>query len=163
MIIATEKLILDLYICDLVIFGQKIETFKSVPIFNSTIDNNNVIIDTIKKIIKNSIDIKIKLSKDEEKELNNINEELGENSNNETVSYITLSQLFGHYLYHIIKSTYLEVDYGYALTVHKSQGSTYYDVFMEYSNLYANKKESEKYKLLYTALTRCSNNIHLYY
>jgi hypothetical protein len=163
MILTTEKLTFDLYLCDLVIFGQKIETFKSIPIINSHIETNTEIIESIKKIIKESIDIKIKLSKQEEKELNNINEELGEDTNNDSINYITLSQLFGHYLYHVIKSIYLEVDYGYALTVHKSQGSTYHDVFMEYGNLYANKKECEKYKLLYTALTRCSNHLHLYY
>jgi exodeoxyribonuclease-5 len=71
--------------------------------------------------------------------------------------------MFGHYLSHIITSNYLEVDYGYALTVHKSQGSTYDDVFIEYNNLQANKKDTEKYKLLYTAITRSANKIHIYH
>ena len=69
----------------------------------------------------------------------------------------------GHYLNHVITSAYLDVDYGYALTVHKSQGSTYDDVYVEYNNLLANKKDTEKYKLLYTAITRCANKLHVYY
>jgi ATP-dependent exoDNAse (exonuclease V) alpha subunit len=63
----------------------------------------------------------------------------------------------------VLASNYLEVDYGYALTVHKSQGSTYNDVYVEYNNLQANKKDTEKYKLLYTAITRTANNLHVYY
>ena len=73
-----------------------------------------------------------------------------------------MSQLLGHYLSHVITNTYIEVDYGYALTVHKSQGSTYDNVYIEYNNLLSNTKSTEQHKLLYTAITRCSNNLHVY-
>ena len=71
--------------------------------------------------------------------------------------------MFGHYMSHVITSSYLEVDYGYALTVHKSQGSTYDDVYIEYNNILSNLKEIERNKLLYTAITRCINKLHIYY
>ena len=77
--------------------------------------------------------------------------------------YVTLSQLFGHYMSHIITSCYPEIDYGYALTIHKSQGSTYDDVYIEYANILSNTRENEKLKLLYTAITRSSNKLHIFY
>ena len=86
----------------------------------------------------------------------------GSGSSNNTKKYITMSEMFGHYFSHVISSSYLDVDYGYVLTVHKSQGSTYDNVFIEYGNLAANKKDSEKYKLLYTAITRSAHKLHIY-
>ena len=105
------------------------------------------------------------LSKQDELELKLINKSLGEeeNSTEKTTKYITMSQMFGHYMSHVITSSYLEIDYGYVLTVHKSQGSTYDNVYVEYSNILSNSKELEKNKLLYTAITRCINKLHIYY
>ena len=90
-----------------------------------------------------------------------LNEEGGDSESSS--KYITLSQLFGHYLSHVITSCYPEIDYGYALTIHKSQGSTYDDVYIEYSNILTNSREYEKLKLLYTAITRSSNKLHIFY
>lgn len=182
MIIATENLQLNIYLCNLVVFSINGKThYTKVPIINS-IDRSNIeTLDAIKNIIKNSFEMKILLTKQEERELNSINQEMGEeefstdsvNTNtpvktedtqsSKQQAYITMSQMLGHYFSHIFSSVYLEVDYGYALTVHKSQGSTYWDVYMEYSNIATNRKDTEKYKLLYTALTRCANNLHVYY
>ena len=121
-------------------------------------------IDNIKNIVRSSYEVKILLTKKDENELKAINKSLNEdNINSTSQKYITMSQMFGHYLNHVITSSYLDVDYGYALTVHKSEGSTYYDVFIEYSNLLANRKDTEKNKLLYTAITRCENKLHVYY
>ena len=74
-----------------------------------------------------------------------------------------MSQMFGHYMSHIITSSYIEIDYGYALTVHKSQGSTYDNIYLEYNNILLNSREIEKHKLLYTAITRNINKLHIYY
>ena len=71
--------------------------------------------------------------------------------------------MFGHYMSHIITSSYLEVDYGYALTAHKSQGSTYDNVYLEYNNILLNSRENERNKLLYTSITRGANKLHIYY
>lgn len=47
--------------------------------------------------------------------------------------------------------------YNYGLTVHKSQGSTYDNVAINLKNLYINKNESERARLIYVALSRARN------
>ena len=169
---ATDKLQFDMVLCDLVSFSSTEKTIsKHIPILNM---NNEANVETIKQlrtIIKNSYEVKLLLSRNEEKQLNSINKLLNEENEpssdiNDTTSsskYITLSQLFGHYMSHVITSCYPEVDYGYALTVHKSQGSTYDDVYIDYANILSNSRDAEKLKLLYTAITRSSNKLHLFY
>jgi ATP-dependent exoDNAse (exonuclease V) alpha subunit len=162
----TEKIKLDMYLTDIATFTTSSNYITSrIPILDMSIKSNLEDIENIKNIVRGSYEVKIILNKQDEHELKAINKMLNEDDANTTTpqKYITMSQMFGHYLNHIITSTYLEVDYGYALTVHKSQGSTYDDVYIEYNNLLANKKDTEKYKLLYTAITRCSNKLHIYY
>ena len=167
-ITATDGLEFDMLLCDLVSFNMNSNccVSKDIPIINMLNKNNTEKLDTIKNIIRNSFETKIILSRQDERELNAINKALNEdgvdNSNEKTNKYITMSQLFGHYLSHIITSNYLDVDYGYALTVHKSQGSTYEDVYVEYNNILSNRKEIEKLKLLYTAITRSANKLYIY-
>ena len=163
---ATEKLQFDMYLCDLVSFTSNSKIIsKNIPILNMHNDNNSENIKTLRNIIKNSYEVKVILSRAEERELNSINKMLNEEGNDSESSskYITLSQLFGHYLSHVITSCYPEIDYGYALTIHKSQGSTYDDVYIEYANILTNTREYEKLKLLYTAITRSSNKLHIFY
>jgi hypothetical protein len=165
MINATDSLNLEMYLTDLVNFTPTGKhTVTNIPIPDMNIKANVEKMETLRNIVRNSYEIKIILSKQDEHELNKINKVMGEDG--ETIDknqkYITMSQMFGHYMSHVITSTYLEVDYGYALTVHKSQGSTYDDVYIEYSNILENKKDTEKNKLLYTAITRSSNKLHVY-
>jgi len=169
---ATDKLRFDMVLCDLVSFSSTEKTIsKHIPILNMTNESNVETIKQLRTIIKNSYEVKLLLSRNEEKQLNSINKLLNEENEpssdiNDTTSsskYITLSQLFGHYMSHNITSCYPEVDYGYALTVHKSQGSTYDDVYIEYANILSNSCDAEKLKLLYTAITRSSNKLHLFY
>jgi hypothetical protein len=163
---ATDKLNFDMYLCDLVSMSTNDKIIsKNIPILNMNNETNTENIKNLRNIIKNSYEVKVMLSRNEEKQLNSINKMLNEEgSDGETSSkYITLSQLFGHYLSHVITSCYIEIDYGYALTVHKSQGSTYDDVYIEYANILSNMRENEKLKLLYTAITRSSNKLHIFY
>jgi len=163
---ATENLKLDMYLTNLATLTTSSKYITNgIPILDMNIKSNMECIENIKNIVRSSYEVKIILTKQDEHELKAINKMLNEDetSGSTTQKYITMSQMFGHYLSHIITSTYLEVDYGYALTVHKSQGSTYYDVFVEYGNLLANRKDTEKDKLLYTAVTRCENKLHVYY
>ena len=183
---ATTNIMLDIYLCDLATYGLKgVESYNRIPVLNqqSGTNANSESINSIKAIIKNSFEVKLQLSKQEERELRGINvlmgeEELNEggantgidvgngfsdDSNSRPPAYITMSQMLGHYFSHMFNSVYLDVDYGYALTVHKSQGSTYNDVYVEYGNILSNRKNSEKNNLLYTAITRCANNLHVYY
>jgi exodeoxyribonuclease-5 len=47
--------------------------------------------------------------------------------------------------------------YGYAITTHKSQGSTYDNTAVNLVDLNSNYKESERARLIYVALSRCRN------
>lgn len=47
-----------------------------------------------------------------------------------------------------------DLDYGYAMTIHKSQGSTYKHVFVDEKDINTNKKVVERNKLRYVALSR---------
>ena len=164
---ATEKLQFDMYIANLAMITTSSKyIIDDVPILDMNVKQNVENINVIRNIVRSSYEVKMVLTKQDESELKAINKSLNEDetSNSGTSQkYITMSQMFGHYLNHVITSAYLDVDYGYALTVHKSQGSTYDDVYVEYNNLLANKKDTEKYKLLYTAITRCANKLHIYY
>lgn len=50
-----------------------------------------------------------------------------------------------------------DLDFGYALTVHKSQGSTYTNVAIDLVNIYKNWKHEVRNRLIYVALSRASN------
>jgi exodeoxyribonuclease-5 len=47
-----------------------------------------------------------------------------------------------------------KISYGYAMTVHKAQGSTYDTVIVDEDNIMLNKKTEERNRLLYTAFSR---------
>jgi len=49
-----------------------------------------------------------------------------------------------------------DLDYGYAITGHKSQGSTYSHVFVMENDIYQNRTQKERQQILYVALTRPS-------
>lgn len=162
MINATESLELGMYLTDLAVMTTTSSYINhDIPILDMLDKCNIDAIARIRDIIKSSYDVKVSLTKQDLSELKTINKMLGEDDNSS--KYITMSQMLGHYMSHVVSSNYLEVDYGYAITVHKSQGSTYDDVFVEYGNLTANKKECEKSKLLYTAITRSARKLHIYY
>lgn len=52
------------------------------------------------------------------------------------------------------KEMFAEVKYNYAITSHKSQGSTYNNAFVIATDINANPREDEKRRILYTACTR---------
>lgn len=52
--------------------------------------------------------------------------------------------------------------YNHALTIHKSQGSTFENVIVNLNNVYLNRNKKELSKLLYTAVTRASKTLILY-
>lgn len=54
-------------------------------------------------------------------------------------------------------SKFLDFTYNHAITVHKSQGSTYHTAIIDVENINLNKRVEERKRLLYTAITRASN------
>jgi len=61
----------------------------------------------------------------------------------------------------VIVNPFANVNYGFAITTHKSQGSTYYNVFVDIDDILDNKNIDEAKRCLYTSLTRSSNKIHI--
>lgn len=60
------------------------------------------------------------------------------------------------------KQLFHDMSYAYALTVHKSQGSTFQDVFVDVPNLMLNRKTIERNQLYYVAFTRAAKRLFLY-
>lgn len=56
---------------------------------------------------------------------------------------------------------FANVSYGYSITIHKSQGSTYKNVFIDLKDIMKNNKLNEKKRCIYTALTRASDTLHI--
>lgn len=54
-----------------------------------------------------------------------------------------------------------DIDYGYGITIHKSQGSTYNTVFINGKDINKNFTDSERKKLWYVALSRASNKVYI--
>jgi len=62
-----------------------------------------------------------------------------------------------------LKQHFHDLNYAYSLTVHKSQGSTFQDVFVDLPNLMINRKVTERNQLCYVAFTRAANRLFLPY
>lgn len=56
---------------------------------------------------------------------------------------------------------FAQLNYGYAITVHKSQGSTFKNVFIDIMDIFENFNQKERLKCLYTAITRSSHSLEL--
>jgi len=56
---------------------------------------------------------------------------------------------------------FANVNYGGSCSVHKSQASTYYNVFVDMDDILKNRNINEGKRCLYTAITRVSNEVHI--
>jgi hypothetical protein len=69
------------------------------------------------------------------------------------------------HIWKIFNKTFVEpfanINYGYSTTVHKSQASSYPNVYVDVENILSNSNTLEAQKCIYTALTRVINNLHL--
>jgi len=61
-----------------------------------------------------------------------------------------------------IKNQWIDVRPIHALTVHKSQGSTYKEVFVDLNNIGKNNHWREVARLTYVAITRSSDKVHIF-
>ena len=71
-----------------------------------------------------------------------------------------INKLYKEYQTNIIEC-FAELNYGYCITVHKSQGSTFKNVFIDMCDILANNNINETSKCLYTAITRSSKTLKL--
>jgi hypothetical protein len=61
-----------------------------------------------------------------------------------------------------VKRRFHNIKYGYALTAHRSQGSTFQEqVFVDSLDILSNGNKKEAHRCLYVAVTRPSNRLHL--
>ena len=58
----------------------------------------------------------------------------------------------------IVKKSF---DYGYAQSVHKSQGSNYDEIFIDWRNIKSCRDEEFKRQLQYVAMSRTRSNVYL--
>ncbi|QKF94165.1 UvrD-like helicase [Fadolivirus algeromassiliense] len=56
---------------------------------------------------------------------------------------------------------FAKISYGASISVHKSQGSSFYNVFVDMDDILKNNRIEESKRCLYTAITRTSNELHL--
>jgi len=60
-----------------------------------------------------------------------------------------------------LKQRFGQLKYSYCLTVHKAQGSTFENVFVDVNNLLTNRTVRERNQLLYVAATRAAKRLFL--
>lgn len=63
---------------------------------------------------------------------------------------------------YVEEKLFADFKYNHAITVHKSQGSTYKQVVINIGNIMFSKKTDERQRMLYTAITRSSDLVILY-
>ncbi len=59
--------------------------------------------------------------------------------------------------------TFAKVNMSYAMTTHKSQGSTFHNVFIDMIDILKNFSRDDANKCLYTAMSRTANELHIKY
>lgn len=63
--------------------------------------------------------------------------------------------------FYSMKNKFADVKYNYAITAHKSQGSTYDNAIVIAVDIFKNKKVEERNRILYVATTRAKNNLFM--
>lgn len=71
-----------------------------------------------------------------------------------------INRLYKEYQTNLI-DCFAQLNYGYCITVHKSQGSTFKNVFVDMNDILNNNNQNETSKCLYTSITRSSNSLKL--
>lgn len=74
-----------------------------------------------------------------------------------------LTRLWDFYYFQFVDQ-FADIVYGYAITTHKSQGSTYENVYIEMNDIiHSNPNDKNSHQCLYTAVTRASQKLHIFY
>jgi len=65
--------------------------------------------------------------------------------------------------YYRLKEWFIDLRQPYSLTAHKSQGSTFETVYVDFKDIYKNRKMAEADRCLYTAITRAAKKVIICY
>jgi hypothetical protein len=77
-------------------------------------------------------------------------------------SYEKLMDNIWSYLYENLIDIFADISYGYCITTHKSQGSTFNNIYVDMNNIILkNTNQEESYRCLYTAITRTSGKLNI--
>lgn len=117
------------------------------PIFNN---GNSWAAEEFKEITVDNI---IVVHEDSEKDFKNVCDFLKEKAKLAVVPWTEYYRFF---------EQFADLKYNHAITIHKSQGSSYQQVIVDIKDINFNKNLEEKEKMLYTAVTRASNLLILY-
>jgi len=60
-----------------------------------------------------------------------------------------------------LKDLFHDVRFAYALTAHRSQGSTYQNVLVDYGDILYNRNRREAFQCLYVGCSRASKRLYL--
>ena len=82
--------------------------------------------------------------------------------NMRTIKAMAINKAISWREHYAFEEQFLDFKYNHAITVHKSQGSTYQDVIINIPDIMRNKKKEERDRLLYTAVTRASKLVIFY-
>ena len=77
-----------------------------------------------------------------------------------TIEKYILKQLWKEWS-KIFKEPFANVNLGCSISCHKSQSSTYFNVFIDADDILNNNNADEAKRCIYTAFTRASNEIHI--
>lgn len=61
-----------------------------------------------------------------------------------------------------LKDAFNDIAYGYALTAHRSQGSSFEKIFVDCGDIMLNRQQDERTKCLYVACSRASKQLHIF-
>lgn len=104
----------------------------------------------------NDIEVINIIHEDDEQKLNNLIIQFEKKINSQGQS--SFKKLLWKRLFRF-KENFADITYSYAVSVHKSQGSTYQNAIISEMDIMANQKEYERNRILYTAYTRPSTNL----
>ena len=142
------------------LFFNKIENID-IRVYNIKLYNNDIILCIYDKDIE-KYDKLVEMSKNRLRKiftwLQNTVKRL-EILKNIYVSFINnLWEIF----YNRLIDTFCEIDYGYCITTHKSQASTFNNIYIDMNNIIkCNSNIDESYRCLYTAITRTSKKLNI--
>lgn len=77
-----------------------------------------------------------------------------------TIEKGLIKQLWKYYE-SVYISPYADVIFGYSITTHKSQGSTFRDIFVDANDISTNSDINVMKRCIYTSHTRCSNELNI--